>query len=626
MATPRPDRLGRYEILDQIGRGAMGVVYLARDPVIGRLVAIKTLRLLHGSGDDDIEQFRRRFLREAQSAGILSHPNIVTIHDVVDDPEQGVTFIAMEYVRGTNLKELIRRGKALELPFVVEVSNQIAEALDYAHRQGVIHRDIKPANVLLTGDGQVKLTDFGIARLSTSNLTLDHELLGTPNYMAPEQIQGAAVDHRADIFSLGVVVYEMLSGAKPFQGDNLTAVTHKIVHGEFTPLEERLPNLPPGLAAVVERAFEQSPADRHASCRELAQELAACQPRDAAAVPPPPEEDALNETQPLTGPTHDSATVISRPAERPRRKPPLWRVAALIVVTATVALGLGFWGLGELAAPVAPEAGAWGAENRRYLGLLQQGQGLLALGDAAGAVAAFREAEGVIPGNLRARALREQAELQAAAQSDLEGRLTRYLDEARQGLSSQRYDAALQAAEAALALAPGDAVAAELARIATDLKAAEDKRRTAVRRQRGTELPSPPQVPVGEGAETATLPVETGREPLPEPTLNTRFVSLHRENPTGIVAVFVDNELLFRHPYRFLERKGFLGLEREAYDGQLVVKPVEVPAGRHTVRVYVTPRGKAAQVSILEGEFTAGKSHRLAIQLSEAGELTAQIQ
>ena len=271
-ATP-PPKLGRYEVLEEIGKGAMGVVYLARDPLIGRLVALKTFRVGFAAKDDELVQFRSRFVREAQSAGILSHPNIVTIHDVVDEGASGICFIAMEYVKGTNLKQLLQRPDPFSHVFVAEVISQIAEALDYAHSRGVVHRDIKPANILITADNKVKITDFGIARLDTSNLTMEGQLLGTPNYMAPEQIQGKDVDHRADIFSLGVVFYEMLTRKKPFQGENLTQVTHKIVYEPFVPPEETVQDLPAGLSAVLTRCLQKDPNRRYPRANEVARDL-----------------------------------------------------------------------------------------------------------------------------------------------------------------------------------------------------------------------------------------------------------------------------------------------------------------------------------------------------------------
>ncbi|MFL6289645.1 MAG: serine/threonine-protein kinase, partial [Thermoanaerobaculia bacterium] len=252
MLPATPTKLGRYEIVDEIGKGAMGVVYLARDPLIGRLVALKTFRIGYSVRDQELEQFRIRFMREAQSAGILSHPNIVTIHDVVEQTEEGLAFIAMEYVRGTTLKALLQSDQPMSLQFIVDIVAQVAEALDYAHAHRVIHRDVKPANILLTADNRVKITDFGIARLDTSNLTQEGQLLGTPNYMAPEQIQGREIDHRADLFALGVVLYEMLTRHKPFQGENLTVVSHRIVYDHFTPPKEYAKDLPPGVEQVLD--------------------------------------------------------------------------------------------------------------------------------------------------------------------------------------------------------------------------------------------------------------------------------------------------------------------------------------------------------------------------------------
>ncbi len=267
-------KLGRYEIVGELGKGAMGVVYLARDPLIGRSLALKTFRLGYGASGAELEQFRARFLREAQSAGILNHPNIVTIHDVVvEEGEQGVVFIAMEYVKGTDLKQLLKRRERLPLSFTIDVGVQLANGIEYAHQHGVVHRDIKPANIILTKSGQAKITDFGIARIDASNLTVEGQLLGTPNYMAPEQIQGREVDHRADLFSLGVLLYEMVTGMKPFAGENLTMVTHRIVHEPFSPPKESIASLPPGMMAVLDKALRKDPDDRYQRGKELATDL-----------------------------------------------------------------------------------------------------------------------------------------------------------------------------------------------------------------------------------------------------------------------------------------------------------------------------------------------------------------
>ncbi len=269
-----PEKLGRYEIVSELGKGAMGIVYLGRDPLIGRQLALKTFRLGYSAGDQELEQFRERFLREAQSAGILSHPNIVTIHDVAVDPG-GDFFIAMEYVQGTDLKLVMQRQGRFDPKFATEVVAQIADGLGYAHSKGVVHRDIKPANIIITQDKQAKITDFGIARVEASNLTVEGQLLGTPNYMAPEQIQGKPVDHRADIFSLGVMFYELLTGEKPFAAPNLTAVTHRIVFEPYPPLEQTVSGLPAAFTQVLDRALAKDPEQRYDRGEDMAADLRA---------------------------------------------------------------------------------------------------------------------------------------------------------------------------------------------------------------------------------------------------------------------------------------------------------------------------------------------------------------
>lgn len=239
----------------------MGVVYLGRDPVIGRLVALKTIRAV---SEDDVEQreFQERFLREAQAAGILSHPNIVTVHDVGEDSSSETSFIAMEYVEGKNLKQLLSEKTPFSSERIAEIVGQVGEALDYAHRRGIVHRDVKPANIIITPEGQVKITDFGIAKTEKSNLTTTGQFLGTPNYMSPEQVTGDAVDGRSDLFSLGVVLYELLTRKKPFTADNLTSISYKIVHEQFVPPETYDAAIPPEFTAILDKALSKDPAER----------------------------------------------------------------------------------------------------------------------------------------------------------------------------------------------------------------------------------------------------------------------------------------------------------------------------------------------------------------------------
>jgi serine/threonine protein kinase len=268
-----PQKLGRYQVIEELGKGAMGLVYLGEDPIIGRQLALKTFRVGLSAKDAELEQFRARFLREAQSAGRLAHPNIVTIHDVVE--EGGEFVIAMEYIKGTDLKHLMQRQERLDLRFVVDIVAQISDGLDYAHSRGVVHRDIKPANIIITAEKIAKITDFGIARVDQSNLTVEGQLLGTPNYMAPEQIQGKEVDHRADLFSLGVMLYELVTGKKPFAGENLTVVTHRIVYENFVSPDRLVPGLPPRLLEVLDKSLQKDPDKRYARGADMSRDLRA---------------------------------------------------------------------------------------------------------------------------------------------------------------------------------------------------------------------------------------------------------------------------------------------------------------------------------------------------------------
>jgi len=271
---PKLSRLGRFEILSELGKGAMGVVYLAKDPSIGRLVAIKTIRASAGDEDDsESREFRERFMREAQTAGILSHPNIVTIYDVGEDKDSGVSFIAMEYIEGKTIKAMLVEKANFAPDQIADIIGQVGEALDYAHRKGIIHRDIKPANIMITTDGKVKITDFGIAKVASSNLTTTGQFLGTPNYMSPEQVTGAPVDGRSDIFSLGVVLYEMLSRRKPFAGENLTTISYKIVHENYAPLADGTKNVPEEFDTILSKALSKDPWNRFQRGKDFALSL-----------------------------------------------------------------------------------------------------------------------------------------------------------------------------------------------------------------------------------------------------------------------------------------------------------------------------------------------------------------
>ena len=260
--------VGRYEITGELGRGAMGVVYKALDPTIGRTVALKTMRLdVHGL---DAQEMVRRFQNEARAAGVLNHPNIVTIYDAGE--QDGIFYIAMEFIEGTTLHELLAEKRVLATEEVLQFTRQICRGLDYAHSNGIVHRDIKPANIMITGNGTVKIMDFGIAK-SGGQVTNTGQVLGTPNYMAPEQVKGRQLDGRSDLFSLGVILYEMLTGEKPFVGQNVTTIIYKIVNeNPITPRDLDV-TVHPGLSAIVTKALAKAPDDRYQTGADLVRDL-----------------------------------------------------------------------------------------------------------------------------------------------------------------------------------------------------------------------------------------------------------------------------------------------------------------------------------------------------------------
>ena len=272
MAKQETRRFGRYEIVAELGRGAMGVVYKARDPQIDRPVALKTFSML-GQQPEEEEEFRQRFVFEARAAGRLNHPGIVTIFDVGESPEDKSPYIVLEFVAGESLSKILSREKKLSITLALQLAEQLADALDYAHAQGVVHRDIKPANILVTKDGQAKIADFGIAKLNLSQLTVPGKVLGTPAYMAPEQLSGEGVDGRSDIFSLGVILYAMVTGHSPFHGNSATTVCFKVVNRDPVPASAFDLDLPQTLDAVIFRAMAKDPADRYQTGAEFANDL-----------------------------------------------------------------------------------------------------------------------------------------------------------------------------------------------------------------------------------------------------------------------------------------------------------------------------------------------------------------
>jgi serine/threonine protein kinase/tetratricopeptide (TPR) repeat protein len=655
-----PPSLGRYEVLEELGKGAMGVVYLARDPLIGRLVALKTFRAAQAMHGSELVEYRARFMREAQSAGILSHPNIVTIHDVVDSAEGGFTFIAMEYVRGTNLKELLLRGQALSLDQVVHIASQIADGLDYAHAKGVIHRDIKPANIIIDPQGMVKITDFGIARLETSDLTHEGQLLGTPNYMAPERIIGHKVDLRTDIFSLGVVIYEMLTRQKPFQGENLTMVSHRIVYEAFTPPRQYAPGLPEGVVRVLDRALEKEPEARYASAGELSRELreavatatgnetrvgqrpslvppgipggppplppsASGTPSSGVHVvspPPPPPGSAADESGAATQDVaHVAAAVVAAGPPPQRKLPGSGRIAVVSAVAAGVALLLTAAAFGWLnwRQPTPPAADPQSVQKAQYLPLLQQARQELDAGRPEQALAAITRAVAIAPQDpdlLRMQGQVRSAILERQTAAEQQAQREELLAAGEAALVGGQPNQAADLARQVLALQPAEARATTL--LASAEAAIERKRQrdaaAAARRSSQPAAAAPP---------TAAQPVTPATaDPAVEQRPATLRVDFFTEQPEGVLSIYAGGQRIVSEPFEFYKRSG---LRREPKAGRIEASR-ELAAGRQTLRIYVAPPGRQPIVRTIDVQLRGGGSHLLRIHLDAAGNLAAALE
>jgi eukaryotic-like serine/threonine-protein kinase len=336
-----PERIGRYQIESELGRGMMGVVYEARDTSLGRPIALKMIRTVLDVSAKERESFERRFLVEARIVARLSHPGIVVVHDVGRDPETGQLFMALEYLVGTTLASMIAEGRAPGWRESLGILARVADALHYAHAQGVVHRDIKPANVMVLDTGQPKIMDFGIAKLETHEMTSTGEFMGTPLYMAPEQVLGEPVDGRTDLFSLGSIAYTLLAGRRAFEADNVPRILARVAYQDPPPPSRLAKGLPRDVDYLVARAMAKSPADRYATGKDMAEDIedglearkprhragwtapapagegTLITPRDAVAMPEL-ELEPLDEEEPA--PPAPPAVAASPPGRRPSRR------------------------------------------------------------------------------------------------------------------------------------------------------------------------------------------------------------------------------------------------------------------------------------------------------------------
>jgi hypothetical protein len=374
-------KVGRYDVIGELGRGAMGIVYKAADPTIGRQVALKVLSF-DSSADEGTHSPQEMFMREVRAAGRLAHPSIVTIHDAFEDAETKTSCIVMELVPGKTLESILLSGHVMTLEQTLDLVRQVAEGLDYAHRHQVVHRDLKPANILVTEDGQIKITDFGIAKvLAREGVVRTVGVMGTPSYMSPEQVKGGEIDARADLFSLGIIFFLMLTGQKPFMGDT-AAVMFKIVYEDPVLPSDVNPLLAPAHDYVVLKCLAKDRDKRYSSARELLNDLddlqhgrqprsqaaAAPAPAPASQAPtaPPAVDQTLTTTVPIlaaTAQVQPAQPVVPQPVQEvvaegpvaPKAEsnivPIILGVVAVVLVTAAA---LGYWKYHQIMSTAVP--------------------------------------------------------------------------------------------------------------------------------------------------------------------------------------------------------------------------------------------------------------------------------
>ena len=572
-----PHKLGRYVVERTLGKGAMGVVYLARDPVIGRAVALKTLTV--PSETEEAEEFRQRFLREAQAAGILNHPGIVTVFDAGVDDATGLSFIAMEYIEGRSLRDLQKIGHAFTYSEVARIGATLAAALDYAHQRGVVHRDIKPANIILTSQGQVKITDFGVARLESSNLTATGQFIGTPNYMSPEQVTGAAVDGRSDLFSLAVVLYELLTGTRPFVGASLTEVSYKIVHEPAPIPSQTRKGVPPAFNPIILKLLEKDPEKRYgrgadvARALEMLRRILAGVPGDTTqltvASPTPSREGGEAATSLTAGPTATRVTIAEPPKvteSSPWKRAIAGRWVALLVAAAMLpplVVSAVLWSRIDSGPYGGPPPGE--PERRhRVAAALREASAALAAGDPAGVERSLAIVWQQAPYSQLARDLQRRSGELRSTQLEERARgeqAQRLLAEGKELLRQERWRDAAARFEAVLEVAPDDPLAREYLDLARE-------------RTKGTRARS-------------AAPV-LGWAPTPTPAVGgAARLELYFNSPlsAGSVELELDGSRLAFKPFDF-STKGVLGIRRRG--AGIVQDAYAVPAGEHrlTVRLH----------------------------------------
>jgi serine/threonine-protein kinase len=621
----------------------MGVVYLAQDPLIGRQVAVKAFRVGFNASDDELHGLYARFIREAQSAGILSHPNIVTVHDVAQADGETPAFIAMEYVEGQTLKELLDSPEPIRRERAIDLVAQVARALEYAHSMGVVHRDVKPGNILITPDDKVKITDFGIALVNAANITNGGQVLGTPNYMAPEAIENTEVDHRADLFSLGVVLYELLTRHKPFAGGDMTQVTRRIVYEPFTPVTEYLRDLPAQLETVLSRALEKKPERRFQTAHEIV--LALEEEREEEVFPN--ETARISVVPPPAVSPLDTQNVVLRPdasSAKPRRglfgwlrkgtpvgNVPYWLLAAGIVAGVSMGYFLSQRDVAAQAAAapaqevrLAPTLDE--LERDRASQLASAARRHLGVGDLDSAAVVLAEAIRLLPESAQLRSEFERVSGQLELErTEWQLQVDEHLAASRRSLADGRVRDSTRFANLALDLDPMSLEAPALLEEGEAALARIRSRRAATPKTQVVEpvvVEEPEVVELVEPEEPVPAP-----EPLPVATPGVMNLRLETAVSPGVLTLYAGDEQIYRERFRFVEKKkGFLrSLTAKAGAGELASE-FQLDPGDLSLRIYVSFTDKPTQTFRLKGELAAGGDRTVVISIDEAGLAQARLE
>ncbi len=629
MEALREPAAERYEIIEQIAQGSMGAVYLARDLTTGDRVALKTLNEGGSVDDADLDRLRRLFLHEASAGSLLSHPAIVRIRDVIDEPGRAEVFLVMDYVEGSSLADVLGRPDPLPFDFVVNVVCEVAAVLDHVHAHGVVHRDIKPANILISRGGAIKVTDFGISELR-GELAEELQRAGSPNYMAPERVLGTGSDYRADIWALGVVLYEMLTRRLPFQGESVAELVTRIAAEAPEALDGHGLGAIPGLQPIIDRALAKEPQDRYQFAGEIAAELKAVQSGQmklSATLP------ASSIPEPATDPVHADSGEAPWASLRTALAGWLgwllpWRRLAVVGALLALALTTLWLSIAGRPAGVTEEpvpAGVTEEQRLRfeYLALLEEARLMLERGEHEAAAELFSRAESLSPDAARIRALRDDARRQAAEEiaAEIDFEVAALVGIAEADLASGRLWDAADAVGRALELSPDHSGAQALAQT---IEARHEAARVAAERARmPAAVPPPVAPPPPEPVERLRVeePIEPPA-PAPTATHSDLKIDFYSELPRGVVTVYRGESQVLRRPFRFVQKRGFMRTKGVSggFDAQVRVK-----AGPSDFRIYLSLPGQETQVERLSGILPPGAIRALQVRVDGAGKLTVAL-